>query len=235
MLINHLLIDNDDMFPDVSTACLEPNGLLAIGGDLSEKRLCNAYQNGIFPWFNADSPILWWSPDPRAVLQPEELHISRSLAKFIKKCSFYVTLNQAFAEVIKECAYRPNNEETWITTEMQLAYRRLHKIGLAHSVEVWLTNGVLVGGLYGIAQGQLFCGESMFSKQTNASKIALFAFCQYFTQQGGKLIDCQVLNNHTQSLGAKNVPRSEYMKALHYLQKKNLPTNTWTSQLLSFK
>lgn len=233
MLIDHVSID-DDIFPDVSTACLEPNGLLAIGGDLSEQRLRSAYQNGIFPWFDADSPILWWSPDPRAVLLPEELHVSRSLAKYIKKCPFHVTLNQAFPEVIKECAYRPNNEETWITAEMQLAYQRLHEIGLAHSVEVWLTNDVLVGGLYGIEQGQLFCGESMFSRQTNASKIALLAFCQYFAQQGGKLIDCQILNNHTQSLGAKNISRTEYMKILHQLQKNNLPTGTWKSQLLSF-
>lgn len=234
MLIDHLSI-HDDIFPDVSTACLEPNGLLAIGGDLSEQRLCNAYQNGIFPWFDADSPILWWSPDPRAVLLPNELHISHSLAKFIKKCPFYVTLNYAFAEVIKECAYRSNNEETWITAEMQLAYCRLHEIGLAHSVEVWLADNVLVGGLYGITQGQLFCGESMFSRQTNASKIALLAFCHYFVQQGGKLIDCQILNNHTQSLGAKNIPRIEYIKALHYLRQKKLPTGTWAPQLLSFK
>ncbi len=229
------LLNDDYTFPDVNSALDEPNGLLAIGGDLSELRLCQAYYNGIFPWFDANSPILWWSPNPRAILLPEALHISRSFAKFIKKCAFHVTINQAFANVIDECAYRQHNEETWITSEMQLAYLRLHEIGIAHSVEVWSTEGVLVGGLYGVSQGQLFCGESMFCRQTNASKIALLAFCQYFKKQGGQLIDCQVLNDHTQSLGARTISRTDFMNALRYLQQEKLPKGMWSPQSLPFK
>lgn len=218
-------------FPAPASALHEPNGLLAFGGDLSPERLLTAYQQGIFPWYSPGDAILWWSPDPRAVLYPEEFHISRSLKRFFRRNPFRVTLNHAFAEVVAACADR-GMEGTWIGPEVAVAYRRLHALGQAHSVEVW-QGAELVGGMYGVAQGALFCGESMFSRRDNASKAALLTFCRFFRQQGGKLIDCQVLNSHTASLGAREITRRDYLALLSQLQPLTLAPDCWQPQTLS--
>ncbi|WP_159564618.1 leucyl/phenylalanyl-tRNA--protein transferase [Budvicia diplopodorum] len=218
------------VFPPVEYALKEPNGLLALGGDLSPERLMSAYQNGIFPWFSPDDPILWWSPDPRAVLIPQELHISRSMKKFLRKTQFQVTINSAFEDVIVACS-NERSEGTWIVPDIQRSYFQLHQRGIAHSVEVW-EEDTLVGGLYGVGQGLIFCGESMFSRRDNASKFALYALCQHFVNYGGKLIDCQILNDHTESLGAIEIPRSDYLHFLNKLQQQQLPRECWLPQRL---
>ncbi|MCB5310458.1 leucyl/phenylalanyl-tRNA--protein transferase [Yersinia massiliensis] len=219
-------------FPSPELALREPNGLLALGGDLSAPRLLAAYQRGIFPWFSPGEMILWWSPDPRAVLFPEDLHISRSMRRFLRHCPYRFTLNHAFKDVVQACASQ-RDEGTWIGDDVQQAYCQLHALGHAHSVEVWLENE-LVGGLYGIAIGALFCGESMFSRADNASKSALMVFCHHFTGQGGELIDCQVLNAHTASLGAIEIPRNFFLQQLSQLQFSPLPAECWLPQSLSF-
>lgn len=217
-------------FPSPERALREPNGLLAIGGDLRPERLLAAYQHGIFPWFTPGDLILWWSPDPRAVLFPDELHLSRSMKKFLRRHPFQVTLNQAFAEVIAGCAQR-REEGTWIGEDVQQAYLQLHRLGYAHSVETWL-DGKLVGGLYGVAQGALFCGESMFSRVSNASKAALIFFIRHFVANGGELLDCQVLNAHTASLGAREVARHDYLRHLRDCQRQNVAPHCWLPQML---
>lgn len=217
-------------FPPPEMALREPNGLLAMGGDLSPARLLNAYHRGIFPWFSPGDPILWWSPDPRAVLPPDEFHLSRSMKRFHRHSPYRVTLNQAFADVIKGCA-SDRAEGTWITPEVKHAWWRLYDLGHAHSVEVWLDDE-LVGGMYGLALGKIFCGESMFSHRQNASKTALLVFCQHFYRYGGKLIDCQVLNPHTASLGAREIPRVDYLLALHQLRAASLDPACWQSETL---
>ncbi len=220
------------IFPSPELALREPNGLLALGGDLTAPRLLAAYQQGIFPWFNPGEMILWWSPDPRAVLFPEDLHISRSMRRFIRHCPYRFTLNHAFADVISACATE-RDEGTWIGRDVQQAYCQLHALGHAHSLEVWLENE-LVGGLYGVAVGAVFCGESMFSRADNASKSALMVFCHHFTQHGGELIDCQVLNAHTASLGAVEIPRNFFLQQLSQLQFSPLPAECWLPQSLNF-
>ncbi|CNL38321.1 leucyl/phenylalanyl-tRNA--protein transferase [Yersinia pseudotuberculosis] len=220
------------IFPSPELALREPNGLLALGGDLTAPRLLAAYQRGIFPWFNPGEMILWWSPDPRAVLFPEDLHISRSMRRFIRHCPYRFTLNHAFAEVISACATE-RDEGTWIGPDVQRAYCQLHASGHAHSLEVWLGNE-LVGGLYGVAVGAVFCGESMFSRADNASKSALMVFCHHFTHHGGELIDCQVLNAHTASLGAVEIPRNFFLQQLSQLQFSPLPAECWLPQSLNF-
>ncbi|MGL4723636.1 MAG: leucyl/phenylalanyl-tRNA--protein transferase [Scandinavium sp.] len=217
-------------FPSPEGALREPNGLLALGGDLSPARLLMAYQRGIFPWFSPGDPILWWSPDPRAILWPEEFHISRSMKRFHKSSPYRITLNHAFGRVIEGCA-GDRDEGTWITESIVLAYHRLHELGHAHSVEVWLGNE-LVGGMYGVAQGALFCGESMFSRAENASKSALLVFCQEFAREGGKLMDCQVLNSHTASLGAVEIPRRDYLEHLEALRSQPLAGHFWVPRTL---
>ena len=202
-------------FPDVSLALTEPDGLLAVGGDLSEPRLLAAYRNGIFPWYNEDQPILWWSPDPRAVLFPANLKISKSLRKTLRKQDFTVRFDTAFAQVIRACAApRPNQNGTWISDEMCEAYIRLHKAGYAHSVESW-QGDQLVGGLYGIAVGQVFFGESMFSLATDASKIAFVYLVKHLQAKGYVIIDCQVSSAHLTSLGALNIERDEFVSYLN--------------------
>ncbi|SLM62977.1 MULTISPECIES: leucyl/phenylalanyl-tRNA--protein transferase [Dickeya] len=219
-------------FPNPQTALRDPNGLLAFGGDLSPERLLIAYSQGIFPWFSPPDPILWWSPDPRAVLFPGEFHLSRSMKKCIRRAPYQVTLNHAFSAVIAACASE-RDEGTWISDEMVQAYLQLHQTGHAHSVEVW-RGQQLVGGLYGIAQGGLFCGESMFSRADNASKFALAAFLSHFTDCGGQLIDCQVLNPHTASLGARELPRRAFLTRLPSLQQIRLKAGCWQPQTLTF-
>jgi leucyl/phenylalanyl-tRNA---protein transferase len=205
----------EPVFPPVELALTEPNGLLAAGGDLSPERILTAYRNGIFPWFSAGEPILWWSPDPRMVLFPAELKISRSLAKVLRNKPYDVTLDTAFMEVIGACAGTPREGQngTWITAEMQAAYGKLHELGYAHSVEVWMDDQ-LVGGLYGMALGGAFYGESMFSWRTDASKIALAHLCEHLQRRGFGIIDCQMETTHLASLGARPIPRSEFVALL---------------------
>ncbi|HGE8324420.1 TPA: leucyl/phenylalanyl-tRNA--protein transferase [Serratia marcescens] len=218
-------------FPSPEGALRDPNGLLAIGGDLTAPRLLAAYERGIFPWYSPGEAILWWSPDPRAVLFPAEFHLNRSLKRFLRHDPFRITLNHDFAAVIAACAHRPD-EGTWIGPEVQRAYQHLHRLGYAHSVEVW-QDDQLVGGMYGVAQGALFCGESMFSRVTNASKCALMAFCRHFAAYGGELIDCQVLNAHTARLGAREIPRRQFLQQLSTLQRRPLALACWEQQVIS--
>ncbi len=207
-------------FPPVESALTEPDGLLAAGGDLTPERLINAYQRGIFPWFSEDQPILWWSPDPRCVLLPNELHLSRSLRKRLKKDDYRVTFDHAFDDVISACSARPG-EGTWITDSMRSAYGQLHTQGVAHSVEVWIDNA-LAGGLYGIAIGGVFFGESMFSHQTDGSKIALTHLIDHLQRWGYRMVDCQVHNNHLTTLGAREIPRAEFCNSLSQLTRLSL-------------
>lgn len=221
-------------FPPAATALHEPNGLLAVGGDLSAERLLYAYQHGIFPWFSDNDPILWWSPNPRAVFYPDNIHVSRSLAKAARKQPWRVTINNQFAEVIDACArQRADNEGTWITNEMMDAYINLHRLGCAHSVEVCLDEQ-LVGGLYGVSVGKTFCGESMFHTATNASKIALIQFANAFHKSGGELIDCQVGNPHLFSLGARELSRERFLVKLHSSQRATMPSQFWLPRVLEF-
>lgn len=201
-------------FPALNKALREPNGLLAAGGDLSAERLIAAYRHGCFPWYQDDQPLLWWSPDPRTVLLPEHLHISRSLRKELRKNQFTVSFDRNFSEVIHACA-EPRDAEygTWITSEMQSAYYKLHAQGYAHSVEVWHQQQ-LVGGLYGIAIGQLFFGESMFSCMSNASKVGFVTLVSRLKAAGFVLIDCQMPTEHLISLGAHNISREEFARYL---------------------
>ncbi len=203
--------DDVTPFPPVSQALAEPNGLLMAGGNLNPTRLLSAYQKGIFPWFEEGEPILWWSPNPRCILWPEKIRIRRSLKKTIRKNAFRISCNKAFSEVVSACAEpRLNSNGTWITPEMLDAYKSLHKLEIARSVEVWQDN-TLVGGLYGIRIGGLFVGESMFSRISDASKIALVHLAQNPTT---KLIDCQLKTDHLISMGAEEIPRDQYISYL---------------------
>jgi len=215
MEVLHQLDQEKLDFPPFEQALNQPNGLLAIGGDLSTERLLIAYRQGIFPWYEAAQPILWWHPDPRMVLYPEELHVSRSLAKFIKSHPYRITCDQDFAGLIKACAEQrgKGRQGTWITPEMQQAYIRLHTEGWAHSVEVW-EQDKLVGGLYGLAIGAVFFGESMFSQVNNTSKLAFVTLVRKLQAQDYKLIDCQVASKHLSSLGARDIPRRLFMRQL---------------------
>ncbi len=204
------LLSKEIVFPPVHLA--NKDGLLAVGGDLSVERLFLAYKSGIFPWYNQGEPIIWYSPDPRMVLFPEDLKISKSMKQVIRKNEFNVTFNQNFEEVISNCKTieREGQGGTWITNEMQQAYIKLHKAGIAKSVEVW-KNNELVGGLYGIDLGTVFCGESMFSKVSNTSKLAFIYLVQKLEKENYKLIDCQVYNEHLASLGADEISREEFL------------------------
>ncbi|MBX8490627.1 leucyl/phenylalanyl-tRNA--protein transferase [Pseudomonas cichorii] len=206
---------NSLVFPPLEKALREPNGLLAAGGDLSADRLIQAYRHGCFPWFQDGQPILWWSPDPRTVLPPAEIHVSRSLGKLIRQERYRVTFDQDFAAVIQACAEpRSYANETWITRSMQEAYRELHRRGHAHSVEVW-DQDTLVGGLYGLAMGQLFFGESMFSRADNASKVGFATLVERLNAWGFVLIDCQMPTQHLHSFGARSIPRQTFADYLH--------------------
>ncbi len=206
-------LTNIHEFPPVKNANAE--GLLAVGGDLAPERLVLAYRSGIFPWFNEDSLILWWSPDPRMVLYPEEIRISKSMRKLLREKRFKVTKNSAFELVMEECASitRKNQEGTWITRDMKTAYAELHGRGFAHSYEVW-DGKDLVGGLYGIDLGHVFCGESMFSKTSNASKFALVKLAEELCEKNYQLIDCQLYTKHLESLGAVEIPREKFIRIL---------------------
>jgi len=208
------LLDDDLWFPDPHDALDDPDGLLAVGGDLRTERLQLAYASGIFPWYSDGQPILWWSPDPRCVLFPDHIHISRSLRKTLRQRRFRVTLDQAFPEVIHACAAsREETTGTWITDAMESAYNELHQQGLAHSIECWLDDR-LVGGLYGLAMGRCFFGESMFSYETDASKVAFVHLAGQLRKWNYEIIDCQVENPHLISLGAESISREQFLSIL---------------------
>lgn len=208
-------LDKELIFPPVHLA--EPDGLLAIGGDLSTPRLLLAYRNGIFPWYEGEH-ILWWCPDPRFVLVPSELRVSKSMSQLLKRESFQFTINKAFSQVISSCKTVPRRGQngTWITEEIREAYTRLHYEGYAHSAEVWL-EGELVGGLYGMRLGKMFFGESMFSRISNASKYAFISYVQHLMAEGVQLIDCQVYTEHLESLGARMMSRQNFLQMLKRL------------------
>ena len=210
-------LDRRSPFPPLSRALAEPNGLLAAGGDLSPERLVEAYRNGIFPWYSADQPLLWWSPDPRMVLVPSALKISRSLGKRLRKGDYEIRVDTQFETVMHACAApRDSQAGTWITDEMVAAYTTLHRCGIAHSVETWI-DGELAGGLYGVGLGRMFYGESMFMRATDASKIALAHLARQLERWQFGMIDCQMQTAHLASLGAREIPRAEFVRQLKVL------------------
>ncbi|MDO6568132.1 leucyl/phenylalanyl-tRNA--protein transferase [Alteromonas sp. 1_MG-2023] len=214
-------LDIDTPFPPVSEALDDPNGLLAFGADLSAQRLFSAYSSGIFPWFSDDEPLLWWSPNPRSIIELDDFVCAKSLRKLARQKRYKVTLNNAFDSVINACANIPRknpnsqapSQDTWITEDMQKAYSYLHQLGLAHSVEVW-DGDALVGGLYGVGVGKVYCGESMFHKQSNTSKLAMLALVEHMKRSKMAFIDCQLPTDHLSSLGAKTIFRNEFIEKL---------------------
>lgn len=217
----------DDAFPPVEDALQEPNGLLAAGADLSPTRLLAAYSEGIFPWFGETDPILWWSPDPRMVLRVSEVHVSRSLGKVIRSGRFTITMDTAFVDVVRGCAEaRRDHEGTWITGEMEDAYARLAELGHAHSVEAWL-DGALAGGLYGVAVGRMFFGESMFTRVTDASKVALVQLARQLEKWRMPMVDCQMSTSHLASLGARDIRRTEFVREVRYLVRQPAVAPPW--------
>ena len=206
--------DSPDAFPPVSSALTDPEGLLAAGGDLSRDRLLAAYVRGIFPWYEEGQPVLWWSPDPRCVLWPDQLHISRRLRQQLRNSKAEIRFNTSFASVVEQCAGKRRSQQgTWITQEMKAAYQDLHNEGWAHSIEVW-ANDELIGGLYGLCIGRVFFGESMFSAKANASKMAMIGLTRHMLANGLDLVDCQVVSPHLLTLGATTVPRQEFTSFL---------------------
>ena len=216
------------VFPDPALA--DPSGILAVGGDLSPERLLLAYASGIFPWFDADQPILWWSPDPRLVLYPDQLHVPRSLAKAIKRETVEVRYDTAFTRVIERCAQvvRPDQEGTWITEDMLDAYVRLHELGFAHSAEAW-RDGELVGGLYGVSLGSAFFGESMYAEAPDASKIAFVTLVGKLRGWGFDLVDSQIRTEHLSRFGAVEIPRTRYLEQLRVSVARPTRRGPWTS------
>lgn len=223
-------LDAHTAFPPLDAALLEPNGLLAAGADLSPARLIDAYRRGIYPWYSEGQPVLWWSPDPRMVLFVEEFKISRSLARRVRRGDFELRCDTAFDAVIDACASAPREGQrgTWITDEMIAAYRRLHLLGYGHSVEAWQADE-LVGGLYGIALGNVFFGESMFTRATDASKVCLAALVALLQQRGVGLVDCQQETEHLASMGARPIRRQQFARALGELINSNKPPPGWRS------
>jgi leucyl/phenylalanyl-tRNA--protein transferase len=216
-----------DPFPAVEAALTEPNGLLAAGGDLTTARLLDAYRRGIFPWSADDEPMLWWSPDPRMVLFVDELHVSRTLKRRIQRGGFEVTTDRAFKDVITGCAdLRPDADGTWITGAIAAAYTELHRRGHAHSVETWI-DGELIGGLYGVALGRMFYGESMFARETDASKIALSFLVRQLARWNFEMVDCQMSTAHLASLGAREIPRADFLERLAVLTAQPAVPGPW--------
>ncbi|MGH8460592.1 MAG: leucyl/phenylalanyl-tRNA--protein transferase [Stenotrophobium sp.] len=219
--------DPDQPFPPAHLAMRDPSGLLAIGGDLTPRRLLRAYAQGIFPWYNPDEPILWWCPDPRAILPPQQLHVTRSLRQAIRRDDYAMTLDHAFTEVIEACAgERRGSRGTWLGPEMKAAYQQLHTLGHCHSVELW-RDGRLAGGLYGVSIGGVFYGESMFSHADNASKIALYWLCEQLKKWQFDLIDCQINSAHLQSLGAQEIRRDIFLQRTAAAVRQTAPAGPW--------
>lgn len=219
-------------FPHPKQALREPNGLLAIGGDLSVGRLIAAYQQGIFPWYSAQDPILWWSPDPRVGFTPSSLHVSRSMRREFRRTPFTLSLNQNFSAVMTACADEHAHSGVWILPEVQHAYLQLHHAGHAHSIEVWHQQQ-LVGGLYGVAVGGVFCAESMFHRAPNASKIALIQCCRHFFAAGGVMVDAQFDNPHLQRLGSQSCARQDYLTLLNQQAKQGPSAEFWQPRTLA--
>lgn len=222
-------LDTDKLdFPSVENALEDPNGLLAVGGDLSKERILAAYRRGIFPWYEESQPILWWSPQPRTILYPEQIYVNRSLRKALRRGDYSVSFDMAFNAVLDGCAaLSPKRPGTWITDDMRAAYLSLHNDGWAHSVEVW-RDDTLIGGLYGMGIGKLFFGESMFSREANASKIALVHLCGQLQEWGYPLIDCQVGNDYLDSMGAQEINRDKFRQYLdQYSNIAARPVDKW--------
>jgi leucyl/phenylalanyl-tRNA---protein transferase len=220
-------LQSDEPFPPVQSALANPNGLLAAGGDLSPQRLIEAYRHGVFPWFSEDQPFLWWSPDPRMVLVPAEIRITRSLAKVLRNRAYEVRADSAFRTVMQACAGpRRDQDGTWISEDMIAAYCALHQRGIAHSIETWI-DGELVGGLYGVALGRMFYGESMFTRAADASKIALAHLARQLERWGFGLIDCQVHTPHLARMGGREMPRDAFMRKLRELVNYPQITGAW--------
>jgi leucyl/phenylalanyl-tRNA---protein transferase len=214
-------------FPPIEAALRDPNGLLAAGGDLSPQRLLDAYRRGIFPWFSAGDPVLWWSPDPRMVLAPADIRVSRSLRKTLRNKTYQVRYDTAFDEVVRACAApRPGEAGTWITAEIRGAYHHLHRLGYAHSAETWIDDE-LAGGLYGVAIGRMFYGESMFARVRDASKIALVYLARRLAKSGFGMIDCQMHTEHLATLGALEMPRTEFSQRLKELVDYSHAPGSW--------
>lgn len=255
----YYLNDDETWFPPLNNALSDPPGLLAVGGDLSLPRLKTAYESGIFPWYSNNEPLLWWSPDPRAIIEVDQIRVNKSLRKFLKKCNYKVTINNRFNKVVAQCAL-PRSEEngTWIFPEMQQAYSRLHKAGIAHSIEIWQCDTgkfnpehtrpneakpnqlkpdelahqdlVLVGGLYGVKVGSCFCGESMFSRQPNASKLALLVLGSLLSQYENAFIDCQLPNPYLMAMGAKTISREMFIQRLFNAKSEHTEPDSFSKQ-----
>lgn len=220
-------LNRDSPFPPLEFALEQPNGLLAVGGDLSPARLLSAYRKGIFPWYSDGDPILWWSPDPRMVLFPGELRITRSLAKTLRNRPYEVRFDTAFGAVMEACAEpRPGQPGTWITADIRAAYEELHALGYAHSIETWI-DGELAGGLYGVALGRVFYGESMFARARDASKIAFAHLVEELRVRGFEIVDCQMHTEHLESLGAREIGRDEFLLHLERLIDSGAPSGRW--------
>jgi len=229
-----LLDNNNFSFPCPSIALTEPNGLLAVGGDLSATRLYSAYQHGVFPWYNDDEPILWWSPDPRCIIFTHKFHVSKSFQRFLKKNHYKITINNCFSDVITGCREpRSYQKETWINDQIAQGYLALHQQGHAHSIEVWEQDS-LIGGIYGVMTNNVFCGESMFSRRTNASKVALYTLSIFLAEHGIKIIDCQIPNDHLLSLGATTLARTDFLRLLKHPLKSKLDPIDWQPRQLYY-
>ncbi|MDJ0813258.1 MAG: leucyl/phenylalanyl-tRNA--protein transferase [Woeseiaceae bacterium] len=224
--------DPPEAFPDVSEALTEPDGLLAAGGDLRPERLLAAYARGIFPWFEEGQPILWWSPDPRCVLWPDKLHVSRRLRQQLRNSSAELRCNTAFVDVMRACAAKRRSQQgTWITEDMMAAYERLHRDGWAHSIEIW-DGDRLVGGVYGLCIGRVFFGESMFSAEPNTSKMAMLGLTRHMQSTGLQLLDCQVASPHLFTLGAEFMSRAEFSAFLAAACSPPEPHNAWPTEAM---
>jgi len=233
------LDDNHLGFPPLHHALTDPNGLLALGGDLSPPRLISAYQHGIFPWFNDGDPLMWWSPNPRAIIKTDDLYVNRTLRKAIKRTPYRITVNSDFNQVIKQCANAPfRHDDTWIVSDMLVAYQQLHQLGYAHSIEVWQDHeasnntSTLVGGLYGVAINGYFSGESMFYRQANASKFALLALSQLLQTINVTFIDCQLLNPFLADMGATEISRANFVQLKETAITKVVSDNFWQAREL---
>ena len=222
------LSTTDFIFPSIDTALSEPDGLLAMGGDLSAPRILNAYRHAIFPWFSEGEPLLWWSPSERATIKVNQCHISKSMKRFLRKQHYTITINTQFENVIRACSKpRTQQQETWISENIINAYCELHHLGIAHSIEIINENQQLVGGLYGINVGKVFCGESMFSLEENTSKLAFIALNQHFKKYGGEIIDCQMMTEHLKSLGVSPIDRKTFQDQLIEFRDQPVDQKCW--------
>ncbi len=235
----YYLDDDLSWFPDPKTALVEPNGLLALGGGLEPARVYNGYQQGVFPWYSDDEPLMWWSPDPRAVFPNCQVKLNKSLKKFLNKCDYSVSINTSFRQVIEHCAKpRVNSEGTWIMPEMVETYCALHAQSKAHSIEIWQINSEgkhLIGGLYGVLVGDCFCGESMFSAQPNASKLALLCLAELMKTSDTALIDCQLPNPYLMSMGAQLISRDVYLEKLQQARQKSLAKPIFSPRFIEWR